>query len=66
MSEIDDAGEPTPWRTTQPIPSPQYPLSPRHEVTQEDLDALKTKIMNSNHFEELAKLKRRIISMMLN
>ena len=66
MTDFNDAGEATPWKTTQPIPSPQYPLSPRHEVTDEELDALKQKIMSANHFEELAKLKKRIIDSMLN
>jgi len=65
MAEINDPGKPTPWTTKQPIPSPQYPLSPRKEVTEEDLDKLRDKINNANYFEELAKLKSRIINMML-
>lgn len=66
MADINDPGQPTPWRTTQPIPSPQYPLSPRHEVTEEELDTLKVKIINANHFEELTMLKQRIIESMLS
>jgi len=47
------------------LPSPHYPLSPREDVTEEDLDKLRDKINNANYFDELAKLKTRIINMIL-
>jgi len=65
MADFGDPGEPTPWKTTLPT-IVSSPLGSRKEVTDEDLAAHRAKIMGSNYFEELAKLKQRIIDMMLN